>query len=90
MVEPTPSSMVTYQWNTGGCYNNSKFRYTCFPHDQCTQNVTAYVIAEDAGTITCTATFNNISITSDPFTLRISGEQLASVLCNGMYCVCCK
>ena len=77
MVNPTPSS-VTYQWNTTECYTNSKFTGSnpeCFPHGQTTQSVTDNDLnAEDAGTITCTATINNVDYTSGPFTLRISGE----------------
>ena len=84
MVNPTPTSSVTYQWNTAGCYTNSKFtgiNPDYFPHDQTTQNVTGNdLYAEDAGTITCTAIINNIAYTSEPFTLRMSGEQL-------VYCV---
>ena len=38
------------------------------------------LLAEDAGTITCTVTISGSDYTSEPFTLRISGEQL-------MYCV---
>ena len=78
MVNPSPSSSITYQWNTAGCYNNSNFNGgnpTCFPHGQTTQNVTGYnLTAEDAGTITCTVTINDTQYTSGPFTLRISGE----------------
>ena len=84
MVDPTPSSSVTYQWNTAGCYTNSKFTGTnpqCFPRGQITQNVTGNNLnAEDAGTITCTVTISGSDYTSEPFTLRISGEQL-------VYCV---
>ena len=84
MVNPTPPSFVTYQWNTTGCYTNSKFTGShpqCFPHGQTTQNVTGNSLnAEDAGTITCTARINNIRYASEPFTLRISGEWL-------VYCV---
>ena len=83
MVEPTPSS-VTYHWNTTGCYthpNRSNGNPSCFPHNQTTQNVTDDdVTTEDAGTITCTVTINGSDYTSEPFTLRISGEQL-------VYCV---
>ena len=84
MVNPTPSSSVTYQWNTTGCYTNSKFTGSnpeCFPHGQTTQNVTGNNLnAEDAGTITCTVTISGSEYTSGPFTLRISSEQL-------VYCV---
>ena len=84
MMNPTPSSSVTYQWNTAGCYTNSKFTGSnpqCFPHGQTTQNVTGNdLLAVDAGTITCTVTISGSNYTSEPFTLRISGEQL-------VYCV---
>ena len=84
MMNPTPSSSVTYRWNTAGCYTNSRFTGSspqCFPHNQTTQNVTGNNLdAEDAGTITCTVTISGSNYTSGPLTLRISGEQL-------MYCV---
>ena len=75
MVSPTPSSSVTYQWNTAGCYNNSIFTPSnpeCFPHGQTTQIVIgSFMNAEDAGTITCTVTISGSVYTSEPFTLRI-------------------
>ena len=41
------------------------------------QNVTGNDLnAEDAGTITCIVTISGSDYTSEPFTLRISGEQL--------------
>ena len=87
MVDPTPSSSVTYQWNTAGCYTNSKFTGNnpeCFPHGQTIQNVTGNDLnAEDAGTITCTVNISGSPYTSGPFTLRISGGT-TSVLCNNM------
>ena len=95
MVEPTPLSSVTYQWNTTRCYTNSKFTHhsnsQCFPHDQTTQNVTGNDLnAEDAGTITCTVTINGSDYTSEPFTLRISGEQLVyCVIACIVYCKQC-
>ena len=80
MVNSTPSSFVNYQWDTTGCYTNSKFTGSnpeCFPRGQRTmQNVTgSYLNAEDAGTITCTVTISGRTYTSGSFTLRISGEQ---------------
>ena len=79
-----PCTVTSYQWNTAGCYTNSKFTPSnpqCFPHGQTTQTVTGNDLkAEDAGTITCTATISDSEYTSEPFTLRISGEQL-------VYCV---
>ena len=84
MVNPTPSSSVTYRWNTDDCYTHTRFTGgdpQCFPHGQTTQSVTGNDLnAEDAGTITCTVTISGNDYTSEPFTLRISGEQL-------VYCV---
>ena len=80
MVQPMPTSSATYQWNTAGCYahpmrNNGN--PSCFPYGQTTQSVTDDdVTAEDAGTIICVVTINGVNYTSEPFTLRISGEQL--------------
>jgi len=74
MVEPSPPANATYQWNTGGCYANSRGEMGCFPVDQTTQSVTGYhLLAEDAGTITCTVTIGGVNYTSGPLTLRISG-----------------
>ena len=94
MVNPTPSLPVTYQWNTTGCYTNSKFTGSnpqCFPHGQTTQNVTGNDLnAEDAGTITCTVTISGSDYTSEPFTLHISGEQLVyCVITCIVYCKQC-
>ena len=94
MVDPTPSSSVTYQWNTAGCYTNSKFTPSnpqCFPHGQTTQSVTGNNLnAEDAGTITCTVTISGSDYTSEPFTLRISGEQqVYCVVACIVYCKLC-
>ena len=94
MVVPTPLSAATYQWNTGGCYthpNHNNGNPTCFPDGQTTQNVTDNdVTAEDAGTITCTVTISGSSFTSEPFTLRISGEQIVyCVIACIVYCKQC-
>ena len=79
-------NVTSYQWNTDLCYTNRNFsdgNPGCFPHGQITQNVTDDdVTAEDAGTITCTVTINNTNYTSEPFTLRISGEHLQLVCCT--------
>ena len=78
------STVNFYQWNTTRCYthpNRNGGNPECFPHGQTTQNVTGNDLnAEDAGTITCTVTISDSDYTSEPFTLRISGEQL-------VYCV---
>ena len=94
MVNPTPSSSVTYHWNTAGCYINSKFTGSnpqCFPHGRTRQSVTGNNLnAEDAGTITCTVTISGSDYTSEPFTLRISGEQLVyCVIACIVYCKQC-
>ena len=70
--------MPSYQWNTEGCYTHPNFsKSQCFPHGQETQSVTDYdITAEDASTVTCTVTINGSDYTSEPFTLRISGEHL--------------
>ena len=85
--------VASYRWNTDGCYNNNKFTPSnprCFPHGGTTQNVTDNVIAHDAGTITCTVTINGRNYTSEPFTLRISGEQLVyCVITCIVYCKQC-
>ena len=78
MVNPLPSSTVTYQWNTTGCYTHPNFNNgnpRCFPTGLTTQSVTRTdLTAEDAGTITCTATINGMDYISGPFTFHISGE----------------
>ena len=91
MVNPTPSSSVTYQWNTTGCYTNRKFTGICFPRHQTTQTVSGgNLLAEDAGTITCTTMISGSDYTSKPFTLRISGEQLVyCVIACIVYCKQC-
>ena len=73
-----PIFETSYQWNTAGCYTNSRFTGMddpqCFPNVQTTQNVTDYnVNAEDAGNITCTASMEGVNYTSESFMLRISG-----------------
>ena len=95
MVDPTPSSFVTYQWNIIGCYANSKFTPSdpqCFARSQATQSTVIGndLNAEDVGTITCTATISGSDYTSEPFTLRISGEQLVyCVIACIVYCKQC-
>ena len=71
---------ATYQWDTTGCYTNTGHNSgnpTCFPTGQTTQNVTDNnLLADDAGTITCTVTVSGVDFTSDPLILRISGEHV--------------
>ena len=93
MVKPIPLS-ATYYWNTTGCYthpNRNSGNPSCFPDGQTMQSVTDDdVTAEDAGTITCIVTINGVNYTSEPFTLRISGEQLVyCVIACIVYCKQC-
>ena len=69
--------VTSYQWNTTRCYTHPGFNGNprCFPNGQTSQNVTeTKLTAENAGTITCTVTINGMDYSSQPFTLRISGE----------------
>ena len=68
-------TVTNYQWDVTGCFTSVRHNVpTCFPADQTTQNVTGNnLLAEDAGTITCTATISGVDYTSGPFTLRLSG-----------------
>ena len=80
LLDPLPSTNVTYSWNTTRCYRNTNYAggsSRCFPSSQTTQNVTGYnLTAEDAGTITCTVTIKYNEYTSGPYTLRISSKLL--------------
>ena len=85
---------VTYSWNDAGCYSVSRFTNNndrrCFPLGQSSEIVMDNVFAHDAGTITCTAIINGSNYTSEPFTLRISGEQLVyCVIACIMHCKQC-
>jgi len=77
MVDPSPPGGTTYQWNTGGCFTNDRITVPkCFPTNQITPSVTVdNLLAEDAGTITCTVTIGGVNYTSQPLVLRISGTD---------------
>ena len=66
---------TSYHWNTVNCYGGGG-SYSCFYSQvQTGQNITGYNLqALDAGTVNCTATINGTNYTSNPLTLRISGE----------------
>ena len=85
VVDPLPSTNITYQWNTAGCYTNSRYNNGepgCFPHNQTTQSVTGHnLTAEDAGTISCTATVDDVCFFSEPLTLEISGTYVLCYMC---------
>ena len=94
MVNPSSLTLISYQWNTAGCYTNSRFtdgNPQCFPHDQASPSMTGNdLLAEDAGTITCTVMISGSDDTSEPFTFRISGEQLVyCVIACIVYCKQC-
>ena len=84
MVESVLTFTVdSYQWNTRECYSHPDHNSgnpTCFPTNQTTQNVTGNnLLAEDAGTITCTATIGGVELTSGPLKLRVSGTLINAV-----------
>jgi len=80
MVTPSDGGSTIFtvtrtKWDTTGCFTNDLHNTpTCFPNGQTTQSVTGNnLLAEDAGTITCTVTIGGVDYTSGPLTLRISG-----------------
>ena len=79
MVTPINGSShtVTYLWTAVNCYNHSMgVKDSCFYGGNKTgQNITGHdLLAQDAGTVTCNVTINGANYTSNPLTLRISGE----------------
>ena len=71
----SPANVTSYHWNVINCYVDSG-DYPCFYSGNKTgQNITGEnPIANDAGTVNCTATIDGNNYTSGPLTLRISGE----------------
>ena len=80
MCVTTSDTVISYEWTATNCYTHTQgVQKPCFYDldDATGQNVTsAGVVATDAGTVTCTATIDGIDYTSDPLTVRISGELL--------------
>ena len=78
-AEGSPITATSYSWTASDCYNHTGgVLMPCFysggrTGDNITDN---NVLAPDAGTVTCTITVGTATFTSDPLTLRISGEQL--------------
>ena len=75
------SSVTTasYSWTATNCYHRTGgVQSPCFYSGGRTGYNITYnsLLAQDAGTVSCTVTFGSVSFTSDPLTLRISGEQL--------------
>ena len=72
-------NVTSYSWTATNCYDRTGgVRSPCFYSGGRTgYNITDNsLLAPDAGTVTCTVTVDGVSFTSDPLTLRISGEQL--------------
>ena len=74
-------TVTSYSWTATNCYTRvGDVQDPCFYSvgDLTGQNVTSStgILAPDAGTVTCTATIGGMDHTSDPLSLRISGEQL--------------
>ena len=80
MVTPVNGSLVnvtSYLWTAVDCYNNSYgVDDPCFYDGGKTgQNITGIdILAQDAGTVICTATIDDTDYISDALTLRISGK----------------
>ena len=80
-ADGSPANVTSYHWNAIDCYNtNDGVDVHCFySHGQTSQFITTGydgvdLRAQDAGTVNCTATIDGTDYTSDPLTLRISGE----------------
>jgi len=78
-ADGSSTTATNYRWTATNCYTiTGGVDDPCFYSVSTTgQNITGDdLLAPDAGTITCTANINGTDYTSDPLTLRISGEQL--------------
>ena len=79
----SPVTVTSYEWTATNCYTRiGGVQNPCFygVGNPTGQNVTSTtgITVTDAGIVTCTATIDGMDYTSDPLTLRISGEQLQS------------
>ena len=76
----SPVTVTSYSWTASDCYTRTGgVQDPCFYNlpSATGQNITiSGLLAPSAGTVTCTATIDGMDYTSDPLTLRISGEQL--------------
>ena len=73
-------AVTSYQWNATNCYNNSHgVDHPCFYGGGKTDQIIngKNLQAQDAGTVSCTATIDGANYISEPLTLRISGELIA-------------
>ena len=82
-VDGSPVTVTAYSWAAEDCYTRSGgVLNPCFYslNNPTGQNITGNnLLAPDAGTVTCTATIDGMDYTSDPLTLRISGEYHSSL-----------
>ena len=79
MPDGSAVTTASYSWTATNCYNHTGgVQSPCFYSGGHTgNNITDNsLLAPDAGTVTCTVTVDGVNFTSDPLTLRISGEQL--------------
>ena len=76
-ADGSPATVTSYHWNIINCHQQD----ACFyGQGQTSQNITGNnLLAQDAGTVNCTATISDTNYTSDPLTLRISGELKATL-----------
>ena len=81
-VDGSPVTVTSYSWTASNCYTRTGgVQDPCFYYvgNPTGQNITGVnLLTQAAGTVTCTATIDGMDYTSDPLTLRISGEQLHS------------
>jgi len=78
-ADGSSNTATNYRWTATNCYTRTGgVQDPCFYSGGITgQNITGDdLLAQDAGTVTCTANINGTDYISDPFILRISGEQL--------------
>ena len=76
-ADGSPDTETSYRWTDMNCYTyNGSIQDPCFYSGNKTgQNITGNDLkAEDAGTVTCTATVGSSDYMSEPLTLRISGS----------------
>jgi len=76
-TDGSPATATNYHWTAEECYNiTGGVIDPCFYGGSKTgQNITGNdLLAQDAGTVTCSATIDGVNYTSDPLTLCISGE----------------
>ena len=80
-VDGSSVTVTSYSWTASDCYSRTGgVQDPCFysvgnPTGQNISTSTG-LLTPDTGIVSCTATINGMDHTSDPLSLRISGEQL--------------